>query len=235
MPSHAQEVQTQNPQYSIVERFSSVPHDQVVGAVKEALLSGMQSAVRELGHDGGFLTNLNVRIPIPKQLQPIERTLRLLKEDQLADELVVTMNHAAERAVPEAASVFGDAISRMSIADAEAVVTGPPDAATEYFRRATETNLFQRFLPVVKRATDETGVTSTYKRIEQSASRNRFLSPLLGGISGSQSLDLDSYITQKALDGLFKEIAAEEQRIRQNPVARTSELLRRVFGAVTGR
>lgn len=219
-----------NPQYSIIGRPAPVAHDQAVSGIKQALLNGAQVAVRELGHENGFLTNLNVRIPMPKQLHSLENTMRLLKQDQMADELVATMNHAAERAVPEAASVLGDAISRMTLRDAEAIVGGPPDAATQYFRQATETNLFQRFLPIVRKCTAETGVTATYKRIEQAAMANKYLGPLLGAVTDSSSLDLDAYITEKSLDGLFKEIAAEEQRIRQDPVARTTELLRRVFG-----
>ncbi len=210
----------------------NLPHDQVVAGIKEALLNGVQIAISQLGHQNGFLTNLNVRIPLPPQLQRIEEALRFLKQEQLADELVVTMNHAAESAVPAAASVFGDAISHMSIADAEAILTGPPDAATQYFRRATETNLFERFLPIVRNATAAAGVTATYKRVEQAAYGNRYLGPLLGAVTQSQPFDLDAYITQKALDGLFLEVSAEEQRIRQHPVQQTSELLRKVFGAV---
>lgn len=223
---------TKDPQYSVLGSSPTVPQEQAVGGIKQALLNGVQVAIRELGHPDGFLTNLNVRIPLPKQLQPVEKTLRLLKQDQLADELVTSMNHAAESAVPEGVSVFSEAISRMNLADVETILNGPPDAATQYFRRATETNLFQRFLPIVRHATEATGVTSTYKRLTQAAEANKYLGPLLGAVSGSQSFDLDGYITEKTLDGLFKEIAAEEQRIRQNPAAQTSELLRKVFGAI---
>jgi len=217
------------PEYSVISRPAPVPHNQAVDGVKQLLVNGVQSAIRELGHEGGFLTNLNVRIPMPKQLHTVENTMRLLKQDQLADQLVATMNHAAERAVPEATSVLVDAISRMSLQDAEGIISGPPDAATQYFRHACETNLFERFLPIVKRSTQQTGVTATYKRVQQAASANKYIGPLLGAVSDSGSLDLDAYITQKALDGLFREIAGEEQRIRQDPVARTSDLLRRLF------
>jgi len=220
-----------DPQYSIIGHPPPVRHEQVVSGIKELLINGAQYAIRELGHEGGFLTNLNVRIPVPKELHAVENTLRLLKQDQLADELVATMNHAAERAVPEAAAVIQDAILKMSLSDAEAIVTGPPNAATQYFRRATETNLFERFLPVVRRSTQEMGVTGSYKRIEQAAMSNKYLGPLLGAVSDPKSLDLDAYITEKALDGLFKEIAVQEQRIRQDPLARTTDLLRQVFGS----
>src|SRR5690242_11139996 len=97
------------PEYSVIGRPAPLPHAQAVDGVKQLLVNGVQSAIRELGHEGGFLTNLNVRIPMPKQLHAVENTMRLLKQDQLADELVATMNHAAERAVPEATSVLVDA------------------------------------------------------------------------------------------------------------------------------
>ena len=233
LASLAQGLGPKNPQFSVVGRMPDVSNNQASQGIKEALFNGVESAIRQLGHDGGFLTNLNVRIPLPRQLQPVEATLRALKQDQLADQLISAMNHAAEQAVPQAASVFANAISNMTISDAESILTGPQDSATQYFRRATETNLFERFLPTIKKVTDATGVTSTYKRVVQTANGNKYLGPLLEAVSGSQSFDLDTYVTDKAMEGLFKEIAAEEQRIRADPVARTSELLRQVFGAIS--
>jgi hypothetical protein len=205
---------------------------QLASGLKEALSKGLQQAVAELGHEGGFLTNLYVRIPMPQQLHTLEKTLRSLGQQQLADEFVAAMNHAAEQAVPEAATVFGDALSKMTIADAATILAGPTDAATAYFRRATETNLFERFLPVVKRTTEATGATATYKRILDQVNGNKYVGSLLGAVLTPESLDLDGYITHRAMDGLFKIVADEEKRIRQNPVARTSELLRKVFGAL---
>jgi hypothetical protein len=193
----------------------------------------VQHAVTNLGHDGGFLTNLDVKIPIPAKLQSVEKTLRFLKQDKMADEFVATMNHSAEQAVPQAAGVFGDAIKAMSIQDAKNILTGTNNAATQYFRRVTQTNLFAKFLPIVKQATDQTGVTSAYNRFMEKASQNNPLGSLGESLLGAESVDLDSYVPGKALDGLFTMIAQEEARIRQNPVARTSELLQKVFGAVS--
>lgn len=210
-------------------------HDQMVEGLREALTKGVQQAVMDLGHDGGFLTNLPVRIQMPQQLQTVERTLRTLGQGQLADEFVATMNHAAEQAVPQAAAVFVDAVQHMTIADAETIVTGPDDAATQYFRRTTQTNLYQKFLPIVKSATDRTGVTGTYKRLMGTAGQNKYLGTLESILMNNQALDIDDYITERALDGLFKTVGQEEKRIRKDPVARTSELLQRVFGAVSGR
>lgn len=213
--------------------LSSLSQDQVVLGLKEALTNGVQRAVAQLGHDGGFLTNLNVRIPMPEKLRNVEKTLRALKQDKLADEFVATMNHAAEQAVREAVSVFSEAIRGMSIQDAKAILTGPNDAATQYFRRATETNLFTRFLQVVKSATDRTGVTGTYKKLVERANAGNRFGSFGSAVANLESVDIDQYVTTKALDGLFKIVAEEEKRIRANPVARTSELLQKVFGAVT--
>jgi hypothetical protein len=215
---------------------SALSQDQVVEGLKEALGKGVQQAVSRLGHDGGFLTNLDVKIPMPEKLRTVEKTLRAIHEDKLADEFVETMNHAAEQAVPEAAGVFGNAIKSMSVADAKAILTGTNNAATQYFRTATETNLFERFLPIVKKATDQTGVTSTYKRLmEKVDGGNSFggLGSFSRSLLGPEAVDVDGYVTNKALDGLFKMVADEEKRIRENPVARTTDLLQKVFGAVT--
>lgn len=215
---------------------SALSQDQVVDGLKEALSQGVQQAVSRLGHDGGFLTNLNVKIPMPEKLRTVEKTLRAVGQDKLADEFVDTMNHAAEQAVPEAAGVFGDAIKNMSVADAKAILTGTNNAATQYFRTATETNLFERFLPIVKKATDQTGVTSAYKRLMEKVDGGNSLGSFGSfgrSLLGSEAVDVDGYVTNKALDGLFKMVAEEEKRIRENPIARTSDLLQKVFGAVT--
>jgi hypothetical protein len=212
---------------------ASLSQDQVVQGLKEALGKGVQQAVTRLGHEGGFLTNLNVKIPMPEKLRTVEKTLRVLKQDQLADDFVTTMNHAAEQAVPEAAGVFGDAIKGMSIADAKAVLTGPTNAATQYFRRTTETNLYAKFLPIVKQATSQTGVTSAYKQLMEKADSSNSFGSFGRSLLGAESLDVDAYVTNKALDGLFKMVAEEESLIRQNPAARTTALLQEVFGAVS--
>jgi len=114
---------------------SSLSQDQIIEGLKEALGKGVQQAISQLGHEGGFLTNLNVKIPMPEKLHSVEKTLRALHQEKLADEFVNTMNHAAEQAVPEAASVFADAVKNMSIKDAQAILTGTTNAATQYFRR----------------------------------------------------------------------------------------------------
>jgi hypothetical protein len=209
---------------------SALTQDQMVGGLKEALAQGVQHAVTNLGKSDGFLKDLNVKIPMPESLQKVEKTLRTLRQDKLADEFVTTMNRAAEQAVPEAAAVLGDSVKQMTIADAKSILTGTNNAATQYFRRTSETNLYERFLPIVRKTTEQTGVTGAYKKMAATASSG--LGGLGGNLPGVQAPDLDSYVTHKTLDGLFLKIAEEEKQIRENPVARTSELLQKVFGAV---
>jgi hypothetical protein len=212
---------------------SALSSDQVAGGLKEALGKGVSNAVVSLGHDGGFLTNMDVKIPMPDKLQKVESALRVAGQNQLADDFVASMNHAAEQAVPVAAGVFGDAIQQMTIDDAKGILAGPDDAATQFFRRTTQTNLFAKFLPVVQKATDSVGVTAQYK-----AMMGKFASvDTLGGLFGQKNpvkldaADIDAYVTNKALDGLFKMVAAEEKNIRANPLARTTDLLQKVFGS----
>lgn len=202
--------------------------EQMVAGLKEALNHGVDHAVSDLGREGGFLSNIEVRIPIPESLAPVERTLRTLGQGPLVDEFQATINRAAEHAVPEAVEVLVDSVRQMRLADAARILHGPDTAATEYFRRTSETNLFERFLPIVREATAQTGVTAAYKRMMERVD--------VGGLGqivfGQEAADLDAYITHKALDGLFLKIAEQEKLIRENPAARTTELLRKVFGAV---
>ena len=216
--------------------LSALSSDQVAGGLKDALGNGVQHAISQLGHDGGYLTNPNVKIPLPEKLQTVQKTLHALNQDKLADEFVATMNHAAEQAVPQAASVFGDAVKQMTVDDAKAILTGPPDAATQFFRRTTQTNLYARFLPIVQTATAKTGVTASYKNMMSKVSGGGGLGGSLSGLAGNylgtDALDLDAYVTDKALDGLFKMVADEEKSIRANPAARTTDLMQKVFSAV---
>lgn len=209
---------------------------QMVQGLEAALAKGLQQAIARLGHDGGFLTNLNVKIPMPEQMQKVETTLRAMKQDKLADDFVTTMNRAAEQAVPAAGGVFTAALKQMTIEDATAILSGANDAATAYFRKATQTNLYSKFYPIVQKATEQTGVTAAYKTLMAKGNviqgLGSFGSALSGTLLGKDSLDIDAYVTTKALDGLFQMVAAEEQQIRQNPIARTTATLQQVFGAL---
>jgi len=203
---------------------SGLSQTEITAGLKEALNVGIERATSLLGQDGGFLNDAAVRIPMPDRLQTLERGLRAAGQDAIADEFVATMNHAAERAVPETTAIFVETIRTMSVADARDVLNGPDDAATRYFREHNQERLSAAILPIVQDSTQKTGVTSAYKR-------------LVGGLGflnqfGNQdSLDLDSYVTRKTLDGLFVKLADEERLIRENPVARSTDLLKKVFGS----
>jgi hypothetical protein len=206
--------------------MSSLTDQEMVAGLKQALAKGTGYAVETLGREGGFLDNAKVRIPMPKSLAWVEKSLRALHQDELADEFVASMNHAAEQAVPEAAAVFRDAVEAMTVQDARNILSGPDDAATQYFRTHTESTLTEKMRPIVARTMAKAGVTASYKNMMSSA----------GGFSGllsGDATDLDGYVTKETLDGLFVMVAREEKQIRTNPVARSTELLKKVFGSVS--
>ena len=172
---------------------------------------------------------------MPAKLQSVEKGLRLAGQGELVDGFITSMNRAGEQAVPAAASVFGDSIRQMSIADAKSILSGPNDAATQFFRRTTQTNLHAKFYPLVQKATDEVGVTARYKQMMGKFTNADSLGGLFGGKSPAKfdAADIDSYVTDKAMDGLFKVVAEEEKNIRANPAERTTQLLQQVFGAAS--
>jgi len=194
------------------------------GGLKEALAVGAERAIKGLSRKGGYLNDATVRIPLPGALEKTEKVLRMMGQDEAVDEFITTVNRAAERAIPQASKIVGNAVHQMTIADAQKILTGPDDSATQYFRGKTTKPLTVAMLPIVKKATASAGVTSAYKGMLDKAGS---ASSLMG-----DSLDLDAYVTEKTLDGLFLKVAAEEKAIRTNPVARSTDLLKKVFGAV---
>lgn len=204
---------------------STLSQSDIVAGLKEALAKGVEHSINTLGRTDGFLGDQLVRIAMPDSLKSVEKLARSTGQGKYADEFITTMNRAAEQAVPEAATILADAIRTMTVADANAILNGPDDAATQYFRRVSESRLTEKFLPHVKQATDQVGVTSAYKSLTGHAGG------MLGGFLKTDSLDVDSYVTHKAMDGLFTYIAKEEQSIRENPAARTTDLLKKVFGS----
>lgn len=201
---------------------SGLSNTDMTGGLKDALAVGSERAIKGLGKAGGFLNDKSVRIPLPGPLQKAESALRMLGQGKLVDEFETTLNKAAEQAVPKAAPIVGNAIRDMSINDAKGILTGPDDSATRYFRGKTSGALTSAFLPIVKSTTDSAGVTSAFKKLVSKAGP---AAEQLGG-----SADVDKYITEKTLDGLFLKLAAEEKSIRQNPAARSTDLLKKVFG-----
>lgn len=198
--------------------------EEVVGGLREALAQGIREAVAQLGRQGGYLNDPKVRIPMPEGLKTVEKALYALRQERYADEFVATLNRAAEKAVPEATAIFADSLAQLTLADARGILKGPDDAATQYFRKSAESRLRERLLPIVRAATGEAGVTSAYKKLMDKAGP-------YARLLGQEASDLDGYVTAKALDGLFLIIAEEERRIRQDPLARSTALLKKVFGA----
>jgi hypothetical protein len=196
---------------------------QMVAAVREALNQGNARAVKTLGRKDGFMKNPQVRIPMPQNLQRIDQGLRAIGQSKVADDFVLSLNRAAEAAVPLARDVLVDAVKKMTVRDVVNIVRGPDNAATQYFRKTSEPGLRQGMRPIVANATSRVGVTRSYKSLIQQAGP-------LSAVVDLNSLDIDTYVTQKTLDGLFLLIAQEEKRIRENPLARTTELLKLVFG-----
>lgn len=197
--------------------------EEMTAGLKEALNTATEIAVNTLGQEGGYLDNPTLKITMPEELSWMEKGLRQVGQEDMADEFVTTMNRAAEQAVPVALDQFQGAIEEMTLEDAESILNGPEDAATQYFREHSEAALRKLFLPIVQEATASSGVTSTYQSITKKlGSFSSFLQP--------NSLDVDEYVTTEALNGLFEMVAQEEIRIREDPIARSTDLLKKVFG-----
>lgn len=185
----------------------------------------MQSAIAQLGTKDGFLGDEAVRIAAPKRYRKLVDTARKLGAEKYITAFETSMNRAAEKAVPVAAEIFADAVREMSVRDALDIVAGADDAATRYFRKVAGERLQQAFLPIVAKTTSESGVTSSFKKLKK---KGGALGDLLGG--SSEDIDLDRYVTDQAMDGLFYYVAEKEKSIRSNPLGQSSDLLRRVFG-----
>ena len=222
--SFAQTRQTRTNRTYQTNRNTNLSDFDISSGLKEALFQGVRNAVDNLGRRNGFLDNAQVRIPLPNSLQKMEKTLRFMGQGQKVDEFVEAMNHAAEEAVPVAADIFFDSVKQMSFSDARNILlSGQDDAATQFFRRTSEERLRQEFRPIVEDFTQQVGVTQKYK---QMIGKYGFF----GRLVGQDASDIDAYITQKALDGLFLMMADEERRIRRDPIGRTTDILRKVFG-----
>jgi hypothetical protein len=198
--------------------------DQAADGLKAALNQGVTSAIGALGKEDGFFGNAEVRIPLPGKLHKAGKTLRTVGLGRQTDALELAMNRAAEAAVPQARQLFVDAIGRMSVTDALAILMGPEDAATQYFRAAMTAPLTEAFLPIVGQATAEIDLARKYDAVAARASSLGLVDP--------EDASLDAYVTRKALDGLFLMMAREEAAIRKDPLGQADALLRAVFGSI---
>ncbi|HYH40731.1 MAG TPA: DUF4197 domain-containing protein [Burkholderiales bacterium] len=204
--------------------LEGVSNTEASSGLKQALADGSAAAVAKLGVENGFLNNPKVKIPLPPALKKVESALRFAGMKRQADDLVVAMNRAAEAAVPEAKALLVDSVKRMTVQDAKGILTGGDTAATDYFKRTTESQLTTRFLPIVKKATDQVGLAEQYNSLAGQGVQ-------LGLIRQDQST-IEGYVTRKALDGLYLMIAEQEKTFRQNPLGASSDIVKRVFGAM---
>lgn len=201
---------------------SNADEGKTASGLKEALAIGTKNTVSQTAVTDGFLRNDAIKILVPEKLRVVEKGLRLAGQGQTVDAFVLSMNRAAEKAAPAADGIFKDAIRQMSFSDARSILTGGDTAATTYFKDKTSDQLRVAFRPPVKSAMEETGVTQRYKAMEGQLKSLPF--------GGGQSFDLDEYVVTKTLDGLFYVLGQEEKKIRTNPAAQVTPLLRQVFG-----
>lgn len=192
--------------------------------LKEALIQGAGKAVGKLGTVDGFLANPKVKIPLPDSLKKAEKAMRMFGMGQQADDLVLKMNRAAEAAVPEAKALLVNSVKQMSVQDAKDVLTGGDDAATQYFKKTTSGPMAEKFLPIVKKATENVQLAQQYNKFAEMGSQY--------GLVKKEQANLEQYVTQKTLDGVYLMMAEEEKAIRKDPMGQASNLLKKVFGAV---
>jgi hypothetical protein len=209
---------------SALAQLEKITRQDATAALKAALEKGSVAAVANLGKVDGFLGNPRVKIPLPDSAQRAEHAMRRVGMGKYADELIVTMNRAAEQAVPQARTIFVDSVKKMSVQDAKGIITGGDTAGTEYFRRTTRTELHKTFLPIVEKSTAKVQLAQKYEQFADKA--------VAVGMLKKEDADLDEYVTQKALDGLYLMVAEEEKKIRKDPVGTGSSIIKKVFGAI---
>jgi hypothetical protein len=193
-------------------------------AIKAALGDGINSAIGKLGVPGGFMNNPQVKIPLPHALDQVAGGLRMIGRGKDADELVATMNQAAEQAVPQARPLLVNAVKSMTLEDAKKILTGGDQSVTDFFRARTAKPLSLKFLPLVKQQTDRVGLAQKY---DQFAAQGEKL-----GLVKGDAANIEQYVTDKALEGLYSMIGEEERSIRRNPAAAGSAIVSKVFGAL---
>jgi len=203
---------------------SDLSNAEASGGLKEALVQAAGKAVGQLSATDGFFGNKEVKIPLPETLQKAEKAMRMFGMSKQADELVLKMNRAAEAAVPEAKALLVDSVKKMSVADAKAILTGGDDAATQYFKKTTSAPMAEKFLPIVKKATENVQLAQQYNKFADMGSKY--------GVVKKEQANLEQYVTQKTLDGVYLMMAKEEAAIRKDPVGQASNLLKKVFGTL---
>jgi hypothetical protein len=204
---------------------AALSNREIAAGLRQALALGAQRAIAILGRRGGYLDDPQVHIPLPGMLATTADALRMMGQGQLVDDFETTVNRAAERAIPKTLHIIKVTVRNMTLQDVRGILNGPDDSATRFLRNKAGARLHKAIRPIVAEATDASGATAAYKRLAGQASSS------LGGMVQAEELDLDGYVTDKALDGLYLKLAEEERRIRRDPVARTTDLLKKVFGS----
>lgn len=194
----------------------------IVAGLKDALSVGTKNAVSLVSQLNGYFGNQAIKILLPDNIQKAAELAGKVGYQKQVDEFILSMNRAAEQAAPKAASYFSDAIKGMSVEDARKILSGGNTAATEYFKSKTFSKLYDEFKPSVTDSMNQVGVTHAYNAMMDKVPSVPFAKP--------ESVDLNHYVTTKSLDGLFYMVGQEEQKIRTNPAAQTTDLLKKVFG-----
>lgn len=209
---------------SIVSPSTGGPVDEstIISGLKEALSIGTDKAVKNVSQVDGYFGNQMIKILVPEKIQKVTDILREIGYKKQVDDFILSMNRAAEKAAPQAASIFVDAIKGMTIEDARKILKDGDTAATEFFKRKTHDKIYSTFKPIISSSMDEVGVTHSYKEMIGKYESLPFVS--------KESIDLDHYVTNKAMDGLFYMVGQEEKKIRTDPAARITDLLKTVFG-----
>jgi Protein of unknown function (DUF4197) len=200
---------------------SALSDDRITAGLKQALRLSTGKAVALTGRPDGFLQNQAIRIPLPQRLQTVGKGMRMFGMGKTVDDLEVGMNRAAEQATPEAKQIFLTALSKMTFDDARHILSGTNTAATDYFKRTSSPDLTTAFTPIVHASMQKVGVVQQYNRVINSAPAGNAL---------AKEFDLDNYVVGKTLDGLFYMLGQEETKIRKDPAAQTTALLKEVFG-----
>lgn len=214
---------TVNMAANILEDGKGLSESDIIKGLREALKIGTGNAVTYVSKTNGFYKNADIKIPLPESVQKVEKALRVAGYGQQVDAFALSMNRAAEKAAPQAKSIFWNAIKDMRFADAKKILNGRDNEATLYFKEKTSDKLSNIFRPSVHNAMSAVGVTRSYQTLENKVKSIPFANNII-------SFDLDQYVTQKTLDGLFYLLAQEERKIRVDPAARVTEILKKVFG-----
>ncbi|WP_457969554.1 DUF4197 domain-containing protein [Pseudomonas sp. R4-84] len=194
------------------------------GGLKDALTQGAQVAVKQLGTPGGFSNNPDVKIELPGKLGKVASKMKAFGMGDQVDQLETSMNQAAEAAVVQAQPILVDAVKNMSVSDAKGILSGGKDSATQYLNKSSREQIRAKFLPIVKQATDKVGLAQQYNAFAGQAATL--------GVVDAKSANVENYVTEQALDGLFEMIAKQEATIRQNPAAAATSLAKKVFGTL---